>query len=192
MIGIEAMVDPHGLKIVGKRGAEVVEQSVTLSEGEHGATKLRFTAASAGLPTPAGALPSPVTASPTPESAPTPATPLPVSNSSTPSHGASSQKLFGWIGVGVGSAGLAFGAASGLIGISKKPADCQGSQCPTGEQRTVASANRWLDISTVSFIVGGIAAATGVTLLLTAPSDESQPRVGLSLNPNAAAVYGSF
>jgi len=185
MIDIEAMVDPHTLKIVGKRGAEVVVHSVTLGEGEHGAIKLRFAAMSSGLPAPASA-------STTPASAQTPVTPTPLTDTSTPSRGGSGQKLFGWVGVGVGSAGLAFGAASGLIGISKKPSDCQGSHCPTNEQSAVSTANRWLDISSVSFIVGGIAAATGVTLLLTAPSDNSQPRVGLWLNPNAAAVYGNF
>jgi hypothetical protein len=182
MIGIEAMVDPRELKIVGNRGTEVVRQSVTLSEGEHGAVTLRFAAASPGLPTPA-------TAQTTPAPASTPTTPT---DTSTPSGKASSQELFGWIGVGVGSAGLAFGAVSGLVAIGMKPANCQGSRCPTTEQGDVNTVNRWLDISTVSFVVGGIAAATGVTLLLTAPKRESQPRVGLWLNPNAAAVYGSF
>jgi hypothetical protein len=180
MIGIEAMVDPHELKIVGNRGAEIVRKSATLSEGEHGAVTLRFAAASPGLLTRATAQTTP---------APTPSTPA---DTSTPSRKASGQELFGWIGVGVGSAGLAFGAVSGLVAIGMKPANCQGSHCPTTEQSDVNTVNRWLDISTVSFVVGGIAAATGVTLLLTAPKHESQPRVGLWLNPNAAAVYGSF
>jgi hypothetical protein len=185
MLGVEVSVDPHRLKVVGKRGAEVVKQSVTLGEGEHGAIKLRFTAASPGSPTPAGA-------SPTTPSASTTGLSTSLANTSTPARGRSSQKLFGWIGVGVGSAGLALGAVSGIMGIAKKPSNCQATHCPENEQAAVDTVNRWLDISTVSFIAGGIVAATGVTLLLTAPRDTAQPRVGLWLNAGAAALYGNF
>jgi hypothetical protein len=183
MIGIEAMVDPHELKVVGKRGTEVVQQSAALGEGEHGAVTLRFAAAATSLSSPAAAPKAPAPSQP--------AAPPPVTTAPTASHGGG-QALFGWLSVGVGSAGLALGAVSGLVAMTNKPSNCQGTHCPTTADGEVKSYNRWLDISTVGFIAGGVVAATGVTLLLTAPKEESQPRVGLWVNPNAAALYGSF
>jgi hypothetical protein len=174
LIGIDAMVDPRELKIVGKLGNQVVEQTVSLREGEHRTLTLRFAAAGSSVPR-----------------TPTAST-SPPANAATASSSDNHQALFGWAAVGIGSAGIAFGAVSGLIGIGKKPADCQGSRCYQDEQSQVNTANRWLNISAVSFVVGGVAAATGVTLLLTAPKHASQSQVGLWLNPTSAAVYGRF
>jgi hypothetical protein len=47
-------------------------------------------------------------------------------------------------------------------------------------------------VSTIGFIAGGVFAATGVTLLLTAPKQQSGPRVGLFLTPTGASLTGGF
>ncbi len=188
MLGIEAMVDPGETKVVGNRGREVVQQTVSLKEGTQNEVILRFTsvvfsAVSRKSPTESG--PGAVaraeqTFQVTPPN-------WPDSNLAL-----SSQALFGWIILGVGGAGMAVGTVTGLVALSNRPPGCQGTHCPQIESDKVSSFNRLLDVSTVGFVAGGLAAAAGVTLLLTAPKQSSQPRVGLWLNHNSVRLGGSF
>jgi hypothetical protein len=99
------------------------------------------------------------------------------------------------VGVGVGAAGLAVGAIFGLTAMSKANEatndGCHGSICtgngsPTlAAQGVKASKDGLTDatISTAGFIAGGVLAAAGVVLVLTAPSGKSvhaSPTVGQS------------
>jgi hypothetical protein len=106
----------------------------------------------------------------------------------------SSQKTFGYVAVAVGVAGLVVGTVSGLSANAKK-SDAE-AQCRTGD--TWQCSQQGLDrlnegrtlgaVSTIGFIVGGLGVATGVTLLITAPS--TSPRSGWL--PTGVRLRGSF
>ncbi len=148
-------------------------------------------------PTPAPApAPTPAPApAPAPESAPTP-TPTP---ESTPDPAATRR----WIGVGVagaGVAGVALGAVFGLSAKSKLDQSNQNDHCdakdtcdPTGLSLRHDAASA-ATLSTVMFVVGGVALAGGAVLYFTAP--RPSPTVGLWIAPAAggasALVRASF
>ena len=99
----------------------------------------------------------------------------------------SRQKTFGVIGLGVGAAGLAVGGVAGLIALSRHStleSDCQSGRCPASAQSTLDGFRTMATVSTVGFIVGGVAAATGGALLLTAPrpaqTGRVEPYIGLA------------
>jgi hypothetical protein len=208
LLGIERYADPGQRQIVGKRGNEVVSETATLSEGEKKQITLKFRNA----PSEAATMPG-VTAGGAQVAAPGPqATQPDVRVPSQPTSGslsaatnaqperdqgassASSQRTAGWIGVGVGTAGLALGATTGLI-VAVRHGDLS-TECPVNNNcngqhdSEVSTYNTMRTLSTAGFIVGGVAAVAGVTLLLTAPKTPAQ--VGLWLSPNAAGIQGKF
>lgn len=87
------------------------------------------------------------------------------------------QRMLGWVFAGTGGALLATGGVSLLVraGIvddyntrcpglgAAQPADCDAK---------IDSARTWLTVSIVSFVAGGVLAAGGVALVVTAPRDE--------------------
>jgi hypothetical protein len=126
-------------------------------------------------------------ATPTPAPAPPTApivAPPPAASSVT---GLGAQRILALVAGGVGVVGLGLGTAFGVIALSKKN-DAQ-SVCSTDPCPTVDGSNKWGDaatagnVSTVAFIVGGVALAGGAVLWLTAPrsTSASTPQVGLGL-----------
>ena len=108
-----------------------------------------------------------------------------------PCHGAGVPReltlQYGEVGVGgVGVAGLVVGSLFGAVASSKWSAaksDCGAGCGPTapaqGEKSTASSD---ATISTVAFVVGGVLAAGGVVLYLTAPS-RTASGTGLRIAP---------
>jgi hypothetical protein len=88
----------------------------------------------------------------------------------------STQRTIGYVGIGVGVAGLATGALAGLFALTKhKDAT---TACPTypehcpsdGSADAANDASRtWATVSTIAFIAGGAATALGVALVVTSP-----------------------
>lgn len=207
LLGVERLADPGQRQIVGRRGDEVVNQAVTLAEGEKKQVVLKFRDVSApAVMTPGvttGAVPMASQTSTQPDgrvpSSTTPGTlgatlnAQPARDQSTSSG--NGQRTLGWIGVGTGAAGLVFGAATGIL-VALKYGDLSPS-CPNhncGGQHT-SDANTYdtmRTLSTVGFVVGGVAAATGLALLFTAPKEKLPAAVGLWLSPNAVGVKGDF
>jgi hypothetical protein len=64
--------------------------------------------------------------------------------------------------------------------------------CPRTFESELSSYRTLRVVSTAGFIAGGVLAATGVTLLLTAPRKPSKPAVGLWLSPSTAGITGDF
>lgn len=115
-------------------------------------------------------------------------------------RGGSSQKTVGFVVAGVGVVGLAVGAITGLMAIGKNN-DAK-ALCPTGgkcaSQEGVDandSAKSLGTVSTIGFVVGGIAVATGVVLVLTSPKS-SEPGAtaqrSLRIAPAAGPNGGGF
>jgi len=103
----------------------------------------------------------------------TPAGPAPAETDGA-THG-SSQRTIGFVVGGVGIAGLAVGAITGLMAIGKNNDSKQ--MCPEsgacGSSAAVDaadSARKLGTVSTIAFIAGGLGVAFGAALLLTAPS----------------------
>jgi len=179
----ERRVNPGAHDIVGTRGQEIVREHVVLAEREVGRVVLHFGRAAAVAqtePSAANASVPPVLAS---------------STAADESAAGSPQSLIGWAGIGVGAAGLAVGAISGAIAGHKygqlNP-KCTNHQCEPSERSEVDSYTTYRTFSSVSFIVGGVFAAAGVTLLLTSPKSNAASSVSLVLTPAHAAVSGVF
>jgi hypothetical protein len=160
-------------------GQPPVQKKLIIREGEKGrAERVTFTAP----PAP----PAPATPASSPAAAP-------VSDGSGGGGPGVAKVLAVAAGV-VGVAGLGVGSAFGLVAISKKN-DAQ-SACP-GVCANASDASKWSDaesagnISTVAFIVGGVALAAGVVLWVTAPST-SGPSAQVGVGPGAIEVAGTW
>lgn len=98
------------------------------------------------------------------------------------------------ISLGVGAAGLGVGAVLGGITLAKTSAiraHCVGDVCPRDQQSAADGAQTTATISTVAFVIGGVFAATGVTLLVLRPKPE-KPSVSLGIGPGSLVARGAF
>jgi len=108
-----------------------------------------------------------------------------------------------WAGIGIGSVGiasLAVGTASGIAAILKRRAsEKEAPTCDPGCSQHAVDLNDQAiaaaDVSTATFVVGGVLSATGLALLI-AGLESKKPTVGHSLSfaigPTGAAIRGSF
>ncbi len=118
----------------------------------------------------------------------------------TPAATSSSQKTFALLSLGVGVVGLGMGTAFGLMSKSahdEAERHCSGKPCDAdgvaAGDRAIARGN----VSTIAFVVGGVAVAGGVVLWLTAPRPESSSTGslgGLSIVPSLGglSLRGTF
>ena len=87
------------------------------------------------------------------------------------------QKTLGWATIGVGAAGVAIGSVTGVLAIGKwsgAAKQCPNGVCPSKSvQAGFDGAGTLADVSTASYVVGGVGLAAGLVLLLTAPRTTS-------------------
>jgi hypothetical protein len=95
-----------------------------------------------------------------------------------------------WVAFGVGGAGLAVGAITGVMAMGKhsdlaNSAHCSGTTCDPSEQANLDTFHTLATISTIGFIVGGVGVAAGALLLVARPRTESLARAqaGLRITP---------
>jgi hypothetical protein len=136
----------------------------------------------AGVPTGTGTTAGATTGAP----ATAPATAAPASSDGT------TQRTIGWTAVGVGGVGVVVGTIFGISAISKasdaKNEGCSGKTCTTPQGVTdTKSAISAGNASTIALVAGGVVAAAGVVVVLTAPSG---PHVRVS--PAVGQGYGGF
>jgi hypothetical protein len=117
------------------------------------------------------------------------------------SSGGNTQRTLGLVGMGVGVVGLGVGAVAGILAISKH--STLASECPTGNctspgaESDLSSYHSIATLSTAGFIAGGVFAAGGAILFLTAPHGESAaPKMGLQIRPfvgpGSVGAVGTF
>lgn len=125
----------------------------------------------------------------------------PVTRQPEPEKGLSGRRKLAIVVGGVGVAGLGVGGAFGLVSIgahkSASAACATPSPCGSAEgAKDWTSATRAGNISTVSFIVGGAALATGAVLwfLAPAPADRKNARVQITpiVGPGSAGIAGAW
>ena len=114
----------------------------------------------------------------------------------------STRKILGITGLALGGAGLAVGAVTGGLTIAKHGSilnDCPGGTCPAGSQSRfqgeIDSYHLLSNLSTAGFVAGGVLAAAGVVLIVTAPKDTpAHPSSAITpvVGPGWAGVQGAF
>lgn len=111
---------------------------------------------------------------------------------------ASTQRTLGWVSVGVGAAGIAFGAFTGLVALNKKgdlDSRCPDHVCPPDAWSDNESYYSWRNASTAGFAIGAVSLGAGTVLLLTDSKDSRETdRAGLEawVGAGRAGVRGKF
>ena len=112
------------------------------------------------------------------------------SSGATDTGSASNSRTWGYIAGGIGLAGVATGAVTGLMSMNKKQTvdeNCEGSFC-NQEGLSAADDGKLLgNISTVGFGVGLVGLTTGTILLLSSPSAEPSESGKVKWQPTAIA-----
>jgi hypothetical protein len=125
---------------------------------------------------------------------------------SRPASAASSSwmRTAGFVGMGVGAAGLGVGAVLGGMALSRKGASNDG-HCMTDDRCDQAGFDLRTEAralgngSTAAFIVGGVVLGAGVALFVISPpgskgreADEGQARASLLIGPSGLGIRGAW
>jgi hypothetical protein len=183
--GISLPIDPGHHRIIARAPGRVPrEYTLTVREGESSTLEIE-----PGAPAPSEAPPpaAPTVASPAP--------PVPVADS-----GSSTRRTWGFVGLGVGAAGLLIGGTAGVLAISKKnemedACHRAGSEllCTQGGVDAAQSGNTFATVANVGVAVGLVGAAAGAYLLLSGGGDAHTSAFVRPLPSGAAAgVAHSF
>lgn len=202
-LGVRRLVDPgpHVLRATaaGYKPAELrfsvpeggsVNEAVTLD-------KDLSAPAPASVPAPAPG------ANATPASAATPGLAA-ATTPEQPESASGHKSILPWVAFGLGGAGLALGAVTGALAMSKHSdlakACSAPTACPSTQQSNIDGYHTMGMLSTVGFVVGGVGVAAGAVLLLIRPKTESasaaaQPaalRVTPVVGPGSIGAVGTF
>jgi hypothetical protein len=188
-LGVKRPLDPGQHVVLARaKGFAPAESNFTIAEGNLQTVNIDLVPGDSG---------------PEPEKSP-PATGATTASGAADHGGAghSSTKTLGYVGIGLGGAGLVVGAVAGAMAMSKNStlsSECPGGHCnPNSSQKSSIQSdlndyNTLTTVSTVGFIAGGALAATGVVLWLTAPTASSS---GATVTPVVSLGYlgvrGSF
>lgn len=99
----------------------------------------------------------------------------------------------GWVALGLGGVGFVVAGISGALLLSRDSdlsISCVDDVCTPSQRDDVDAFNTLRPVTTVSLIAGGVLAASGITLLLLAPGDETE--TALSLHPTGASLRYRF
>ncbi len=215
LIGQPRPVNPGTHEVRAKRGEQVVQQSITVTEGQTLPVALSFPAHSqpiavvpvapavpvapvAPVPppnVPQAAANAPATATPPQPTSTAPTQTKPASPAEQPPSG-SSQRTLGWVFLGIGGAGLTVGAVSGALVYSKKSAldrsgDCIDNVCASTQHNALESYRTLRTVSTVGFVAGGVAAATGLCFVVT-ESNSNGVTMSAWMGPASSGLQGRF
>lgn len=154
----------HTISVRAQGAAEVLRE-VTLAEGAAERVEIDLAPASGG-------------ASPSADAAPRRGSILPAA-----------------VAFGVSGVALGIGAVTGLMTFSRVSdleKDCPDQRCPPTLEDELGSARTLGTVSDVSFVVAGLAATTGVVLLLMRPEEPRSPQVGMVVKPSWVGLHGTF
>lgn len=175
-LGVSVPVDPGDHAIVVRApGRQDATFEVTLAEGEARSIDIR--------------LGEPIERAPVrPVRAPAPL--------STTTRGGAPWRPLGFVALGVGAASLATAAVTGILALGRAsviedPSHCDADlRCDPEGVDAAETGGKLATVSTVGFVVGGVAAAAGVVLLLI-PSERERPAAArLQVRPEVASFTG--
>lgn len=110
--------------------------------------------------------------------------------------GSHPRRKAGFVLLGVGGAGIAFGAVMGTLAVLEKQTvdeHCNGPEgydCDATGLEAVDKMRTYVNPSTIGFIAGGVLAATGLVLVLTAPPSSPEKAAALQLRVRGAPGQG--
>jgi hypothetical protein len=174
LIGVAGPADPGTHKLTAKtESGASASGTITLKAGETKSVELDLD--HTNLKAPGSTATTPTTPK---DSNPKPVTPPPGGDMNGTSKRGSMQRTLGFVGLGVGAAGLGAGIVTGLMATSRYKSaedECPAHRCVDGSQgaKDLDAFRSLRTVSTIGYVVGGVGIAAGVTLLLTAP--ESKP-----------------
>lgn len=179
LIGTKRPTNPGAVEVVGQVGEQRVTEEVTLLEGQVTRVTLKFSGTAPVALTPAG------------ENA---AEKPPLDDGVQKKQESRWQSTAGWAAVGVGAGGLVLGAVTGALAMGKRGSlDCPDNVCPAGtEEAQIKKYDTLRTLSSVGIITGGILAAAGVTLLLTAPSSRERASLVPYVGVASTGIKGTF
>jgi hypothetical protein len=197
-LGVKRAIDPgpHVLK-ASADGWEPGQTTFTVADGGNAAASLVLRKVSAA-PIAAAAAPA---VAPAAAPATTPAAATPPASSEVPSGSdGSAQRTIGLVGMIVGGAGLATGALTGALAMSKHSTlsgECKGSVCPPSASSDLSSYHALGTVSTIGFIGGAVVGGAGAFLFFLAPhATLGSPQTGTSVTPyvgaGAVGAVGTF
>jgi hypothetical protein len=108
------------------------------------------------------------------------------------SNGAT-QRNVGFVGIGIGAAGLALGGITGAMAMGKHSELarlCPGGHC-TNQQAAITNYHLLANVSTAGFVAGGALALAGIVIVVTAPK-ATAPALAMSVAPTHVGARGSF
>lgn len=110
--------------------------------------------------------------------------------------GGRTQRVAGFVTLGVGLGGVAAGAVMvGLTAMKSGELDalCPDKHCSSQEGRdALDQATLFANLANGLLIAGGVTAGVGLVVVLTAPSDAPAPSVSLELAPRFVGLRGAF
>ncbi len=122
--------------------------------------------------------------------------PPPVTVAPAGGSGSSLRKTLGFVGIGVGGAGLVMGAVTGGLAIGKHGAlagECQNGVC-FGHQSDLDAFHLMSNLSDAGLVAGGVLAAAGVVLVVTAPKNPTNTTGWIApvVGPGFVGAQGRF
>jgi hypothetical protein len=128
-----------------------------------------------------------------------PTPPIPLAVTPPPpdaGSGGSPRKTLGFVGIGVGAAGLLLGAVTGGLAVGKHSTlagECSNGVC-VGHQSDLDSFHLMTNLADAGLIAGGVLAAAGVVLVVTAPKAGASATgwVAPVIGPGFAGAQGRF
>ena len=184
LIGESRPVDPGKHTVRAVRGDQAVAADVTVALGESQPVTLKFQ-----VETPASPKPSARAA------APLASTGLAASDAGAAPKSGSLQRTAGFVALGVGGASLVLGGVATALALGKKSdindnPQCHAGACFRSEEALVNSYRQWRTLSGVGLIGGGVLAAAGLVLVVTAPKGE--PQLALEIGPRSIVLARTF
>ena len=116
-----------------------------------------------------------------------------------PSPTAKLRRTLGFVGIGVGGAGLLAGAIAGGLAAAKHgdiATQCPNGHCPMGTetkiQPDIDTYNAMGTASTIGLAAGGVLAVAGIVLVATAPRAPQQAGWSPVIGPGYVGAQGKF
>lgn len=170
LIGVASPVNPGEHRIVLQVHGEQAWQLVTLKESESRQMTLRLpgdSTTATALSAEAGAAQAVGGATPRNE----------MKDDPDRTGRGRTVRTIGWVTAGVGGVGIITGTVAGILALDRKSQlderGCVDGHCTSPQRSDVHGYRTMRTLSTVGFIVGGVGLATGVTLVLAAPHQQT-------------------
>jgi hypothetical protein len=184
LLGEKRPVNPGRHQVEASQREHRAKLEITLAEGAHETVRLDLSSFDAGTPT----------AKPDTQ---------PVIEADAPATSGSALRSIGLVVGGLGVVGLGVGTgfavrARGLDADAKDDGHCNNTGCDATGRPLNLQALQAADISTVSFIAGGVLVAAGVTLYVVGGRSRTESEVSLGVSPliargeNGVWFHGAF